>query len=65
MECNKKATIFLIKRGIKIVINNCQQLKDLINISNQINLKASCAIHIDTGMNRLGLNVRETENILG
>ena len=61
---SKKATIFLIKRGIKIVINNCQQLKDLINISNQINLKAGCAIHIDTGMNRLGLNVRETENIV-
>ena len=37
---------------------------EIRNISNQINLKAGCAIHIDTGMNRLGLDVRETENIV-
>ena len=61
---NKKSAILLIKRGIKIVINNFQQLKDLINISNQINIKVSCAIHIDTGMNRLGLNIEETEDIV-
>ncbi len=61
---NKKSAIFLIKKGIKIVINNTQQLKDLINISNQISIKAGCAIHIDTGMNRLGLNIRETESII-
>ena len=59
MECLiKNQQYFLLKKVVKIVINNFEQLKDLINISNQINLKAGCAIHIDTGMNRLGVNVR-------
>ena len=43
---NKQSTISLIK-GIKIVINNYQQLTELINISDKIKLKAGCAIHID------------------
>ena len=38
---NKKSTISLIKKGVKIVINNFQQLKDLISASNKINLKAA------------------------
>ena len=58
---DKKSTISLIKKGVKIVINNSQQLKDLISASNKINIKAGCAVHIDTGMNRLGIDIEEAE----
>ena len=61
---DKKTTISLIKKGINIVVNNTNQLNDLISISNQINFKALCAIHIDTGMNRLGFNINDAEKIL-
>ena len=61
---NQKSTISLIKKGVKIVINNSEQLIDLISISNKINLKASCAVHIDTGMNRLGIDIEEAEKIV-
>ena len=61
---NKKSTISLIKKGVKIVINNSHQLKVLISASNQINIKAGCAVHIDTGMNRLGIDIEEAENIV-
>ena len=61
---NQKSTISLIKEGVKIVINNSQQLIDLISASNKINLKAECAVHIDTGMNRLGVDIEEAEKIV-
>ncbi len=61
---DKKTTISLIKKGINVVVNNTNQLNDLISISNQINFKAPCAIHIDTGMNRLGFNMNDAEKIL-
>ena len=61
---NQKSTISLIKEGVKIVINNAQQLIDLISISNKINLKAACAVHIDTGMNRLGVSLEEAKKIV-
>ncbi len=61
---NEKSTISLIKKGVKIVVNNHQQLIDLIRTSNKINLKAECAVHIDTGMNRLGVDVAEAEKIV-
>ena len=54
----------LIKSGINIVINNIYQLEKLINISSKLNIKASCAIHIDTGMNRLGFDLAEAEKII-
>ena len=58
---DKKSTISLIKKGVKIVINNSQQLIDLISASNKINIKAGCAVHVDTGMNRLGIDIEEAE----
>ena len=61
---NKQSTISLIKKGIRIVINNYQQLTELINISDKIKLKAGCAIHIDTGMNRLGISAEDTEEFV-
>ena len=60
----KKSTISLIKNGVKIVINNSEQLKDLISASNKINIKAGCAVHVDTGMNRLGVDIEEAEKVV-
>ena len=61
---DKKSIISLIKKGVKIVINNSHQLKILISASNKINIKAGCAVHVDTGMNRLGIDIEEAEKII-
>ena len=59
----KKIAITLIKKGIKIVINNKDQLEKLINISIEKNFKPACALHIDTGMNRLGIDLESMEEM--
>ncbi|MBF97245.1 MAG: Alanine racemase, biosynthetic [Alphaproteobacteria bacterium MarineAlpha9_Bin4] len=60
----KKEIINLIRKGINIVINNMYQLDKLILIAKEKKLKAKCALHIDTGMNRLGLDNSELEKII-
>ena len=59
----KSIALTLIKKGIKIVINSKDQLEKLINISIEKNLKPACALHIDTGMNRLGIEMESIEEI--
>ena len=54
-----KNQLFPIKKGVKIVINNSEQLKDLISASNKNKIKAGCAVHIDTGMNNLVLTLKK------
>ena len=52
----KNIVLTLIKKGVKLVINSTYQLERLITIAKENKLKANCALHIDTGMNRLGIN---------
>ena len=61
---DEKTALSLIKKKIKLVINNIDQLEKLVAISKENNLKINCALHIDTGMNRLGLDNNQIEKII-
>ena len=61
---DKKSALNLIRKGIKIVVNNNHQLENLVSIAKEKKIKPSCALHIDTGMNRLGIDFEEIENVI-
>ena len=46
------------------MVNNNHQLENLVSIAKEKKIKPSCALHIDTGMNRLGIDFEEIENVI-
>ena len=52
-----------IKSNLTPVLNTLQQLELWQDLARQLNKKLSCFLHIDTGMNRLGIPEREIREL--
>ena len=75
-KINKKISIFilngLVARDLRVlrknnlipVINNLEQLKRIENYQKIKKIKMNIAIHFDTGMSRLGLDLNETSLLI-
>ena len=61
---DKKTLLKLVNSGINIVINNSFQLDCLINVAKKNKLVPKCAIHVDTGLNRLGISIDKIANTI-
>ena len=48
---------------LKPVINSFEQAQIWLNMTDEAKRRPACAIHIDTGMNRLGLNMEDVERL--
>ena len=61
LNCGIPLNIILIKKYNLIPVLN--DMPEIIFWNEKINKKKSCIIHIDTGMNRLGINIKDLKNI--
>jgi alanine racemase len=47
------------------VLNSAEEIEEWAAFSASVNEKLACAVHIDSGMNRLGLSAAEVERVAG
>ena len=62
---NEESKNCFLQYDIIPVLNSIDEIEIFGKLAKEKNEKLKCAIHIDTGMNRLGLNVEEWENVVG
>jgi alanine racemase len=55
----------LHKHGLRPVLNSAEEIREWASVSAKAGEALPCAVHIDTGMNRLGLSAAEVDAVAG